>query len=87
MNVVREKKICGKAFRYDELRENKEGIDQDIMRFIRIRLIFHEKPYKGFITIVRISYTVSKPKKHRKEKIRKERPREYSLTKNHFGQC
>ena len=62
MNVVREKKICGKAFRYDELRENKEGIDQDIMRFIRIRLIFHEKPYKGFITIVRISYTVSKPK-------------------------
>ena len=62
MNVAREKKICGKAFRYDELRENKEGIDQHIMRFIRIRLIFHEKPYKGFITIVRISYTVSKPK-------------------------
>ena len=62
MNVAREKKICGKAFRYDELRENKEGIHQDIMRFIRIRLIFHEKPYKGFITIVRVSYTVSKPK-------------------------
>ena len=62
MNVAQEKKICGKAFRYDELRENKEGIDQHIMRFIRIRLIFHEKPYKGFITIVRISYTVSKPK-------------------------
>ena len=62
MNVAREKKICGKAFRYDELRENKEGIDQDIMRFIRIRLIFHEKPYKGFITIVQIPYTLSKPK-------------------------
>ena len=62
MNVAREKKICGKAFRYDELRENKEGIDQHTMRFIRIRLIFHEKLYKGFITIVRISYTVSKPK-------------------------
>ena len=62
MKVAREKKICGKAFRYDELRENKEGIDQHIMRFIRIHLIFHEKPYKGFITIVRISYTVSKPK-------------------------
>ena len=26
MNMVREKQICGKAFRYDELRENKEGI-------------------------------------------------------------
>ena len=72
MDVAREKKICGKAFRYDELRENKEGIDQDIMRFIRIRLIFHEKPYKGFITIVRISCTVSKPKKTKGENKKRE---------------
>ena len=42
MNVAGEKNICGKAFRYDELRENKEDIEQDIMRFIGIVLIFHE---------------------------------------------
>ena len=36
MNVAREKKICGKAFRYDELRENKEGIYRELTRSLSI---------------------------------------------------